>query len=71
MDYFSDITALGLVALLIMVAYYSLNKLFRILTNHLERMFQQQDNTNMLLLKCAEQLEAIQESLSFEPWSEQ
>lgn len=59
----NDITALGLVALVLMLGYYFLQKVFRILTDHLERMVRRQDQTILLLQKCIDSNLAIKESL--------
>lgn len=59
----NDITALGLVALVLMLGYYFLNKLFQILTDHLERMVDRQERTIVLLESCLQQKQPIQDPL--------
>jgi len=60
----NDITALGLLALVLVLVYYTLNKLFRILTEHLERTIRRQDDMLDLLARCLDQKSAIKESFS-------
>lgn len=57
----NDITALGILALVLVLGYYMANKLFRILTEHLERMVRRQDTMIELLADCLK-ASAIQES---------
>jgi hypothetical protein len=50
----NDITALGLLALVLILGYYTLNKLFHILTEHLQKMVNRQDRMIELLGECLE-----------------
>lgn len=63
LEAFNSLTPLGLVALMVVLGYYAVQKLGTILTQHYER---QQDTLNRLLVAmtaCAERLDDIQESL--------
>jgi len=59
----SDVTALGLLALAMVLVYYALQKLFTMLTNHLERQTTAINQLSVNLMACLERLEHIQESL--------
>jgi len=60
----NDFTALGLLGLVLVLGYYTLNKLFKILTEHLEKMVRRQEQTIELLRECLNQKSAIKESFS-------
>lgn len=59
----NDITALGLLAMVFILGYYFLGKVFKILTNHLEKMVRRQDETIRLLEECLQGRSDIKESL--------
>lgn len=48
----NDITALGLLALVLILGYYFVNKVLRILTEHLQRSVRRQDQMIELLERC-------------------
>lgn len=58
----NDITTLGLLAMVLVLGYYTFNKMFKILTDHLERTVRRQDKMILLLQECLAERPAIQES---------
>lgn len=59
---FTDFTALGLVALMIVLGYYAVQKLGTILTKHLARQNRLLERIEVNLLACIDRLDHIQES---------
>lgn len=59
----NDITALGLLSMVFILGYYFLGKVFKILTNHLEKMVRRQDTMIALLRECLRQNPDIKDSL--------
>jgi len=57
----NDFTALGLVALVLVLGYYMITKLLRILTEHLEKTVRRQDTMIELLRECL-MAQAVKES---------
>jgi len=56
----NDITALGILTMVLILGYYFIQKIMKILTEHLERMVRRQDETIELLRECL----SIKESFS-------
>jgi len=60
----NDVTTLGLLAMVLILGYYTLNKLFRILVEHLTRQEAQQEEMVILLRECLGRSSPIKESYS-------
>jgi len=57
------VTPLGLVALMIVLGYYAINKISQVQSDHYERQTQLLNQLNLTMIKCAERLNDIEESL--------
>ncbi len=57
------VTPLGLVALMLVFAYYAINKFGTIQAQHYERQTQLLNQLNITMMACAQRLQDIEESL--------
>lgn len=56
------ITPLGLVALMIFLGYYAVQKIGNILTQHYQRQTELLNQINITMMACAQRLQDIEES---------
>lgn len=62
----NDITALGLLAMVLILAYYTLNKVFGILVQHLDRQTKRTEEMIVLLQRCVDHNHPIKDPFSSE-----
>lgn len=60
---FTDLSAIGLAALVMVLGYYLINRLMSLLTKHLQRQELLLQKILIAQLACAEELVAIKQSL--------
>lgn len=58
------VTPLGLVALVVVLGYFAVQKIGNILTEHYERQTELLNRINVTMMACAERLQDIEDKLS-------